>query len=79
MTYVIIPYCSITVIDCGHPSSITLGSVIFNTTIFGSIATYVCEEGYVLVPFDDTSRMRMCQADGNWFGPDPTCESMLKA
>ena len=46
-------------------------------TTFGSIANYSCDEGFVLNPDDDTSRMRVCQADGTWFGPDPTCDSML--
>ena len=66
-------------IDWGRPSFVVSGDVTFSMTTFGSVAIYRCAEGFVLNPSDETSRIRMCQADGNWFGPNPTCESMLKA
>ena len=72
-----VTFYSITVIDCGPPSMVTPGGVVVSTTTFGSIATYQCDQGYVLNPSDEASRMRTCQDDGSWFGPDPACESML--
>ena len=46
-----------------------------NASTFGTIAIYSCLDGFVLNPSEETSRMRMCQADETWFGPDPTCDS----
>ena len=37
---------------------------------FGSQANYSCSEGYVL----NGNSTRMCQADGQWSGSEPTCE-----
>ena len=63
--------------DCGPPSDVTPGDVSAIDTAFGSIATYVCDEGFLLQPSDESSRQRQCQADRTWFGPDPTCAGML--
>ena len=41
-----------------------------NETVFGSQATYTCNDGLVLSPGDDT---RTCEANGQWSGTDPTC------
>ena len=35
----------------------------------GSIATYMCDDGYVLTG----NSTRTCQADGTWSGDSPTC------
>lgn len=52
----------------------TPGNVDFDATVFGSIAVYECDQGFLLEPSEDTSRLRECQADGTWFGVDPSCE-----
>ena len=43
-------------------------------TIFNSVATYSCNDGYNLV---DGDMMRTCLASGNWSGAAPTCTSIF--
>ena len=49
-------------------------SVSSSSTNLNSIATYSCAyEGYELVG----NGVRRCQANGNWSGDEPSCESNL--
>ena len=62
------------VVDCGNLNDPDNGQVIHATvTTFGQTATYSCNSGYNLVG-DST---RTCQAEGEWSGSVPTCQSML--
>ena len=71
--YVILfDYISVTAVPCGNLSSPANGRVRIDGSTFGSQANYSCSEGYVL---NDNSS-RMCQADGQWSGSEPTCEGM---
>ena len=45
------------------------GIVTLNGVTFGSLATYVCNTGFVL----DGNVQRMCLATGEWSGSDPSC------
>uniref|UniRef100_A0A1X7VM60 Sushi domain-containing protein n=1 Tax=Amphimedon queenslandica TaxID=400682 RepID=A0A1X7VM60_AMPQE len=57
-------------IDCGDLPDIANGEVsIAPDTMLGSNATYSCDDGYTL----QGSSMRMCQANGEWSGSQPTC------
>ena len=63
-----------TAVDCGALSNLTNGQVSHTAgTTFGQTATYSCNTGYNLVG-DST---RMCQANGEWSGSEPTCQSMF--
>jgi len=46
------------------------GMVEFDANTVGSQANYSCSEGYVL----NGITTRVCQADGQWSGSEPTCE-----
>ena len=61
------------VVDCGGLSSPQNGQVILTNTTFGSIATYLCDEGFNLIG----DMQRMCQSNGEWSGNEPICESQL--
>ena len=61
------------VADCGALSNPANGQVNTSGTTFGQTATYSCNTGYNLVG-DST---RMCQANGDWSGSAPTCQSIL--
>ncbi len=56
-------------VDCGTLPDPTNGSVSAATTTFGSIATYFCDGGFMMIG----SNMRTCQADVTWSGGAPTC------
>ncbi|XP_003387839.1 PREDICTED: sushi, von Willebrand factor type A, EGF and pentraxin domain-containing protein 1-like isoform X2 [Amphimedon queenslandica] len=60
------------VIDCGKLQSPANGRVEFSSTSFRSVANYFCDEPFELVG-DHT---RLCQADGQWSGEAPTCQSV---
>lgn len=57
--------------DCGVPDPLPNGTVSYNRTVFGSMATYSCMEGYELTAGDP---LRQCQADGEWSSTVPRCE-----
>ena len=61
---------SILAINCGDPPSIPNGQATFSSTNFTSVATYVCQKGYTLEKNGSTV---ICQANGQWKGPPPTC------
>ena len=58
------------VVDCGSLNNITSAQVTTDNTTFGSQANYSCSEGYLL----NGTSTRVCQADGQWSGNEPTCE-----
>ena len=43
-------------------------------TFFGDVARYSCYTGYMLTGIAE----RICQADGQWRGSVPTCESEIQ-
>ena len=61
----------ISVADCGFLMNPENGFVTINGRTFGSIATYQCDEGFILVG----DMQRMCQINGEWSGNEPICES----
>ena len=52
-------------------SSICDGVVCHNGTTEGSRAVYICNDGFVLMEGDNTTRV--CQNDGSWNGSTPQC------
>ena len=60
--------------DCGSLTNPANGQVsTTGGTTFGQNATYSCITGYNLVG-DST---RTCEANGDWSGSPPTCQSMF--
>ena len=59
------------VVDCMNLTDPSNGRVSLTTTIYGSVAAYTCEEGYMLMG----SAMRQCMANGNWSQQEPVCRS----
>ena len=57
------------VIVCPVLENITNGVVTQNDTLVGSTATYTCDSGSVFFG----NEMRVCQDDGTWSGPEPSC------
>ena len=51
--------------------SISDGVVCYNGTTIGSRAVYVCNDGFLLVEGDESTRV--CQNDANWNGSIPQC------
>ena len=60
--------CTFTV-DCGELFGPDNGQVVFIGTSAGDVATYSCIENYIL----RGSPLRICQADNQWSGDEPTC------
>ncbi|KAM9744307.1 sushi domain-containing protein 1 isoform 3-T3 [Menidia menidia] len=61
------------VVDCGQPASVedsALQSI--SGTTFGSVATFVCEDGFV---WRRGENMSVCGADGRWRGATLVCEA----
>lgn len=56
--------------DCGQPELPVNGQVSLPSTTAGSLATYICNDGHVLVG----NRQRTCRSsNGTWSGAIPTC------
>ena len=72
MTYFVILIIALhfTAILCANVSSPVNGTVMFDANTVGSQANYSCSEGYIL----NGTTTRVCQADGQWSGSEPTCE-----
>lgn len=62
----------LTAVDCGEPYPLPNSTVSYNRTVFGSMASYSCVEGYGLT---DGTPVRQCQVDGEWSSGVPRCES----
>ena len=59
-----------TAILCASLSSPLNGTVAFDANTIGSQANYSCSESHTL----NGTTTRVCQADGQWSGSEPTCE-----
>ncbi|XP_056274293.1 sushi domain-containing protein 1 isoform X3 [Pseudoliparis swirei] len=63
------------VVDCGPPASVEdteLRSV--TGTTYSSVATFVCDEGFV---WRSGANSSVCGADGRWEGPNMVCEEAV--
>ena len=58
-----------TVADCGDLPPPANGSVLVSNTTERSVATYTCDDGYILTG-DPT---RTCLESGNWSNTEPSC------
>ena len=59
-------------ISCGQLVNQSNGYVDTSVgTSIGDVARYSCDTGYIL----NGTAERICQADGQWSGSVPTCES----
>ena len=63
-----VPSC-IVITDCGFPDAPLLGLIQLDDIIIGSVATYSCEEGFMLLG----NQNRTCLANGEWSGVTPAC------
>ncbi|XP_035022888.2 sushi domain-containing protein 1 isoform X5 [Hippoglossus stenolepis] len=62
------------VVDCGQPASVEDTVLLPATgTTYGSVATRVCDEGFIWGSGHNTS---VCGADGLWSGPTMVCEEI---
>ena len=59
-----------TAVQCPLLSDPDNGQVTLESTVFLSVATYSCNEGFIL----NGDETRTCQSDEQWSGNDPTCE-----
>lgn len=59
--------------NCGVPEMPTNGTVDFNSTVEGSIANYMCNEGYIL----DGVILRICEESSLWSDSVPQCQREL--
>ena len=60
----------LTAILCANLSTPDNGTVTLDANTVSSQANYSCNEGYIL----NGTTTRVCQADGQWSGSEPTCE-----
>ena len=60
------------VVDCGSLPDPANGMVAMTASTFDSTANYSCIGGYELVG----NSQRICQADGQWSGSEPTCSKL---
>ncbi|XP_070760468.1 sushi domain-containing protein 1 isoform X2 [Enoplosus armatus] len=61
------------VVNCGRPASVEDTVLLSVTgTTYGSVAMFVCDEGFVRRSGDNSS---VCGADGLWKGPTMVCEA----
>ena len=58
--------------ECPDLDDIPNGSVSLSGNTEGSIAKYICNDGFELVG-DPT---RVCMSDSTWGGEPPTCQSL---
>ena len=56
-------------VNCGSPAYVTHAYVIGDSYIFGSVVTYLCEEGYEL----DGNENIVCREDAQWSNDPPVC------
>ena len=61
-------------IDCGDPDEPDdNGDVSFDSTTFGSTATYSCDDGFLLDDSQGGSEVVTCLASGVWSDTAPAC------
>ena len=63
---------SCSVVDCGPPPTLTNADLQFSSTVFQSVVTYSCNEGFI----PTSSQNRTCLASGLWSEADITCTGM---
>ena len=56
-------------VECPQLQDPANGAVSQPNNVTGTIATYTCDPGFVLVG----SETQMCMTDGTWSGQPPTC------
>ena len=56
--------------DCGDLQDPSNGTVTLTGTTLGSMATYECDDGFILMGLSQ----RTCNNSGEWNGTAPTCE-----
>nr|XP_019949285.1 PREDICTED: sushi domain-containing protein 1-like isoform X2 [Paralichthys olivaceus] len=62
------------VVDCGQPASVEDAVLLSVTgTTYGSVATWVCDEGFIWGSGHNTS---VCRDNGLWSGPTMVCEEV---
>ena len=60
--------------DCGPPAGIENGYLDYDLTLNGSVATYSCNEGYILTGEDSvTCLTNVTMILGEWSGGPPVC------
>ena len=57
---------------CGSLTTPANGEVSVSGLVVGSIATYTCRTGFLLV---GGAKSRVCLSGGVWSGTTPTCQS----
>ena len=62
-------------VNCGPPESPAQGATNYTSTEYGAEAKYSCNAGYVL----SGASVAVCNLDGTWSRPPPTCSSKLQA
>ena len=67
--HLLLYFLGMAVADCGSLSDPPNGAVSVSATTYTSNATYTCDSGYTI----NGDSMRMCQADGEWSGGEPSC------
>ena len=55
--------------DCGQPQEPTNGSVQYESSSFGAMATYTCDMGYVL----SGAESALCEDNREWSSQPPMC------
>ena len=63
-----VPSC-IAITDCGFPDVPPLGLIQIEDIVIGSVATYGCDEGFMLLG----NQNRTCLSNGEWSGDTPDC------
>lgn len=61
-------------VECGPLDYPDNGIVNIDGTRVGSVATYTCTVGFVLVGDEE----RTCQTNGEWSGQEPVCNSKVE-
>ena len=59
------------VVDCFNLTNPTNGQVSLDMTIYEAVASYSCNEGFILMG----PTARTCQSNGNWTDNAPVCQS----
>ena len=60
-------------IECEDLDDPRNGNVILTGTTVGSTATYVCDDGFVLIG----NQLRRCMSNGLWSGEEPICKGRV--
>ena len=68
-------YACISGIDCGSLPNPANGVVSLSDTVFGSVATYSCNDGFTL----EGETTRQCEVSGRWSGTPPSCKRENKS